>query len=144
MRELLDANFRADPDAPVFLAGSGTSTIRRTRGTTTSNRGVADRRSRRSRQEIFAARFTDERSERRRASRSTRTRGGGRTRQRICPGTVERVVVADVHAAHHKIAYEMLTGAGIRRRGRMALNAAIPTPPLVWRRIARGRTTCAR
>ena len=40
MRELLDANFRADPDAPVFLAEGGTSTIRRTRGTTTSNRGA--------------------------------------------------------------------------------------------------------
>ena len=98
---------------PCSSREGGTSTIRRTRGTTTSNRGawriasfapIASRRFRLAlhRRALKAAP---------RVAFHAKLAAVDERDNGYAPGRWERVVVADVHAAYHKIAYEMLTWA---------------------------------
>ena len=114
MRELLDANFRADPDAPVFLAGGWHEHDPSHEGHYDLEPwGVADRVVRADRVKTFSPRAFHRRALKAapRVAFHAKLAAVDERDNGYAPGRWERVVVADVHAAYHKIAYEMLTWA---------------------------------
>ena len=116
MRELLDANFRADPDAPVFLAGGWHEHDPSHEGHYDLEPwGVADRvvRADRVRGDGFSPRAFHRRATKAapRVAFHPKLAAVDERDNGYAPGRWERVVVADVHAAYHKIAYEVLTWA---------------------------------
>ena len=94
MRELLDANFRADPDAPVFLAGGWHEHDPSHEGHYDLEPcGVADRVVRATADDDFAARFADERRAAPRVAFWAKLAEVDERDNGYAPGRWERVVV---------------------------------------------------